>query len=197
MNSAEFSLIPEWWDPSKSDKKKKNGRPVFATHNARIETIDEKPAFRKSFMQRPCIVPIKSFFESSLFGHKFSGNRIRITPHLKDQVGVHAWAAGCYNEWLNQQTGELVPSFTIVTCDPSREIFEAGHDRMPIFLSAENAIKWLNKDYSQKSKQFLLEERIRNPEILIEVDRALKEGWQKNAPDESEIQELSQRIRGL
>lgn len=187
MIDAEFSLIPSWWDPDKAPKKSKSRRPPFATHNARLETIAEKPAFKNSFVQNHCLVPIKSFFESSLFGSQFAGNRIELKSNS------YLLAAGCYAHWTDKQTGEVVTSFTIITHTPSRQILEAGHDRMPVFLDRHEAVRWLQLEKSKATQlvEFLHQHNIRKQlHLQIEVDRVLKEGWKKNAPSEVEIAEL-------
>jgi putative SOS response-associated peptidase YedK len=192
MVSAEFSLIPKWWNPEKTDKKTKTGRPTFATHNARLESIGEKPTFRDSFQNKHCLVPIQNFFESSVFGSKFPGNRLKMT------TGNILFAAGCYSDWINQLTGEIILSFTIITYLPSQQIFEAGHDRMPVFLDLKSATKWLNNegDSREELSKFLQMHMINNEITLdISVDRILKEGWKKNAPDKEEVEELRSLIK--
>lgn len=191
LMDAEFSLIPVWWNPEKADKKTKNGRPVFATHNARLDSIDEKPTFKDSFKKRHCLVPIRSFFESSVFGDKFAGNRVKIT------ASEILLAAGCYSEWTNKSTGEVVVSFTIITHHPSQSIFEAGHDRMPVFLNKKHALEWLeNEDESPADLKKFLTKNMINSKLKIEItiDRALKSGWEKNAPDDDHLKELKKLI---
>lgn len=184
---SEFSLIPSWWNPEKAKAKTKNNRPVFATHNARIESIIEKPAFRDSFKKYHCLVPIQKFFESSVFGDTFAGHRISIQSQ---QVLL---AAGCYSEWLNKTTGEIINSFTIITSNPNKQILSAGHDRMPIFLDVNSAGDWLYnlKKTPLQMKESLLESNF-NKKLRFEIaiDRLLKAGWEKNAPLDKDIEEL-------
>ncbi len=190
---AEFSLIPAWWNPAKPGvKATKTGRPAFATHNARLESISEKPTFRESFQNRHCLVPIRDFFESSLFGNRFPGHRIKISG------GSLLLAAGCYSEWLDKSTGEIVTSFTIITHLPNKDIFEAGHDRMPVFLDREAGLEWLGNEKAPLPKltDFLLKKSLsKKTKFSIEIDRVLKDGWQKNAPSEEELQSLSEALR--
>ncbi len=187
MIPAEFSLIPPWWNPEKAPKKTKSGRPPFATHNARLETVAEKPAFKDSFAKRHCLVPIYEFFESSLFGETFPGHRIKFT------TGHVVLAAGCYSLWLDKQTGEIVTSFTIITFKPSKQVFESGHDRMPVFLETPEAFEWLN---NPKPDRTFLENKSSNSktEFVISIDRPLKDGWQKNAPDAADLEKLKKII---
>ncbi|MGZ5278654.1 MAG: SOS response-associated peptidase [Pseudobdellovibrionaceae bacterium] len=192
MLDAEFSLIPSWWNPEKAEKKTKTGRPVFATHNARLESIDEKPTFKDAFKNRHCLVPISSFFESSLFGNKFAGNRLRINS---DGLML---AAGCYTEWVDKSTGQVVTSFTIITHIPNEEIFDAGHDRMPVFLDRKQAFEWLHSEGKNLAelKEFLLTHSVNHDlKLNIEIDRALKPGWEKNAPENEDLIETEKLVR--
>ncbi len=180
---SEFSLVPEWWDPLKAPKKTKSNRPPFATHNARLETVAEKPAFRNSFKKFHCLIPINSFFESSVFGDQFPGHRIRV------KAQELLFAAGCYSEWIDKSTGEILNSFTIITYMPTEQIFKAGHDRIPVFLNIKDGLLWLQKfSDSQKSREFLLKNNQGSKiDFEISIDRPLKDGWQKNSPSPEEI----------
>ncbi len=129
-------------------------------------------------------MPIKEFFESSLFGDQFAGNRVKINAE-----GT-LLAAGCYSEWVNKSTGEIVLSFTIITHNPNRKILACGHDRMPIFLNPDQGMEWLRNEGEPlpKLKDFLRSHSInRDLKLDVSIDRPLKDGWQKNAPTEEEI----------
>ena len=101
-----FSLIPHW---SIEPKVK------FATHNARIESISEKPTWKLPFVSQHCLVPVSSFYESvyegPLAGHiiKFSGEN--------DQA---LWAAGVFDCWKDtglekKSASPPIFSFSILT----------------------------------------------------------------------------------
>lgn len=188
---SEFSLIPFWWNPAAAKAKTKNNRPVFATHNARLETVLEKPAFKESFKKFRCLIPIEKFFESSLFGTKYPGNRICV------QGAETLLAAGCYSEWLDKSSGELTHSFTILTTNPNEQILSAGHDRMPVFLSLDAALDWLDRTQKtpEQLKDFLLAESVNKKlQFDISIDRPLKPGWEKNAPSPEELELLRQSL---
>jgi len=190
---AEFSLIPSWWKPTTgaSPTSTRAPRPPFATHNARLETIATKPAFRDSFRKRHCIVPIDCFYESSLFGDQFAGHRIRV------QSTESLYAAACTSEWVDPTTGELILSFTIITSRPTHKLFAAGHDRMPIFLNISGAQEWLTNQNSESQKLFaFLQKNSVNRELplQISIDRVLKDGWQKKAPSQDELTILAKQI---
>lgn len=64
--------------------------------------------------------------------------------------------AGLWDEWLDRATGELHPSFTIITTEPN-ELMAGIHNRMPVILpgcAAEHA--WLADGHRLPEYQQLL-----------------------------------------
>lgn len=160
-----FSLVPSW---SKEPKVK------FATHNARIETVIEKPTWKIPFERQHCIVPITSFFESVYEGPE-AGHIIRFSKN-DDQL---LFAAGIFDFWKSaDDNSKKFFSFSILTTEPNQFILDHGHDRSPIFLDFDKAKKWTTLiDSPSKQVQFLLENNLK-PDLKIEIDRPLKDGWQ-------------------
>lgn len=154
-----YNLIPAW-SPEKKTK--------FATYNARVETIDQKPSFKKSLGRYHCIVPMTSFFES-VREKRFAGNIIKFSSPEP------LMAAGIYDIWTDKQTGEILESFAIITNEPPAFVAEAGHDRCPIFLKGEAINQWLTPSSrtTKQWKEFLLKTEI-NQTLTAEVDRPLK-----------------------
>lgn len=166
LASMNFSLVPSW---SKEAKVK------FATHNARIETVTEKPTWKVPFLKQHCLVPMTGFFESAYEG-PHSGHIIQFSEK-KDQLLV---AAGIYDQWKNPETKKITHSFSILTTTPTSFIMEYGHDRSPIFLNPARAKAWL--DVNEQSDRFWLDYIISEgtrPELKVSIDRALKPGWEK------------------
>lgn len=165
LTPMNFSLVPAW---SKEPKVK------FATHNARIETVTEKPAWREPFLNKHCLIPITNFFESVYEG-PHAGHIISFggetTPTL--------FAAGLFDVWVNPETKEPLFSCAILTTEPSPFILENGHDRTPIFLNLEDGKAWLTLRTSEKEMvDFLLTKNI-YPDLQVTRDRPLKSGWEK------------------
>jgi len=136
-----WGLVPAWSrDPAAGPK------PI----NARAETLAEKPLFRQLLGQRRCLVLADSFFEwqATLAGK---------VPHrilLRDEQPFAF--AGLWDEWLDRSTGELHPTFTIITTE-SNALMASIHNRMPVILSgpaAEHA--WLADDLTPAAHQQLL-----------------------------------------
>jgi len=168
LQDMQFSLLPSW---------SKVRKPKFATYNARIESITEKPTWRGPFERNHCLVPITGFIEAVYEG-PYQGNMIQFSG---DQ-GEILWAAGIFDKWQDIQTGEFVESFAILTDEPPKFIAEAGHDRCPIFLSNKAWNSWIfNNAQDNKQRLAILKEGRASPQFEVHVDRPLKQK-KKNSP---------------
>ncbi len=123
LELMEFGLVPLW------DKEKKK-----RFHNARVESIEEKPSFKKHFIQNHCLVPMSGFFE--YIWTSDSDNWLAQFSLGKAQDEV-LFAAGIFNS---------LQSFSIITMPPSPFILQTGHDRSPLFLKADRAFEWLESE---------------------------------------------------
>ncbi len=83
-----------------------------STNNARIEGIEAKPTFRDAWAQgRRCLVPATWYAEPNWETGKC------IWWHLTRADGLPWMLAGLWSEWTDPHTGELVPNFTMITCN--------------------------------------------------------------------------------
>lgn len=127
-----WGLIPSW---SKDDDIQK------MTLNARIETIEEKPAFKNAINKR-CLVIANGFYEWQWLDSK-GKNKIKYEIGIENE-DLFAFA-GLYSNWVNHVSGEIKNTFTIVTTE-ANEIMSKIHNiknRMPIILKKEDEEKWL------------------------------------------------------
>lgn len=175
LSPMSFSLIPSW---SKEPKVK------FATHNARIETVLEKPTWKEPFLTKHCVIPLTGFFESAYEGPE-AGHIIKFCPgqtdSLEDSEDSLLFAAGIYDIWRDPagDPSKKIFSFSILTTEPTTYILDHGHDRSPLFLSFENAKEWLHLQSSASGMIDFLLSRNQKPELSVSIDRALKPGWEK------------------
>lgn len=165
----QFSLVPSW---SKEAKNK------FATHNARLESVDEKPTFRVPFVRQHCIIPMTGFVEA-IYLNELAGNMVEFHPPEPKVL----YAAGIWDEWVNKNTGELLRSFSIITSEPIPFVDKVGHDRSPLFLNGPAAVNWLKMENEKAPnlKGFLVKNRLEVP-LSISVDRPMRPGWEKRIP---------------
>jgi putative SOS response-associated peptidase YedK len=161
-----FSLVPSW-------SKEKKVR--FATHNARIETVLEKPTWKKPFLSQRALIPI-SYFVEPIYENQFAGHMVQFFP--KSQTTL--FAAGIYDEWTDRTSGEILSSFSILTTEPPNFIATTGHDRCPIFLKPSAFEEWLEpgkKDGEGLLK--LLSSHQHDIDFDARIDRPMKPGWEK------------------
>ena len=166
LREMSFSLVPSW---SKEPKAK------FATHNARVETLNEKPTWKNVLRSKRCLIPISSFIEP-IYENEMAGNMVSF--HNPNHTLLTA--AGLYDEWVNKETGQVIESFSIITSEPPDFVSKVGHDRCPIFLHKKDFNFWMdpkNNDGLALSN-FLLQQKI-IPDLTVQIDRPLKRGWEK------------------
>ncbi len=82
----------------------------YATNNARWESIKTKPTFRSAWAKgQRCIIPADSFTEPCWE----TGKSVLVSFRRADGK---PWAlAGLWNTWTDQDTGEVVESYTMIT----------------------------------------------------------------------------------
>ncbi len=139
IQNYNWGLIPDW---SKSNDIR------TLTLNAKIETLSEKPSF-KNVVQQRCLVLANGFYEWQWRDSK-GKNKIKYQIGIEDEA-LFAFA-GLYSHWKNEQTNEMVNTFTIVTTEanPLMATIHNIKKRMPIILRPEDEINWLNQESVEK-----------------------------------------------
>lgn len=83
-----------------------------STNNARIEGIDAKPTFKAAWKAgQRCLVPAQWYQEPN-----WETGR-NVWWQLRRADGLPWALAGLWSEWVDPQTGEVVPNFTLITCN--------------------------------------------------------------------------------
>jgi putative SOS response-associated peptidase YedK len=116
LNMLRWGLIPSWAKDMK----------VGFSINAKAEGIENKPAFRKAFERRRCLVPVDSFYEWK----KTATGKQPYAIALADRRIMAL--AGVWENW-HSPAGERVRSFAIITTEPN-ELCARLHNRMPAVL---------------------------------------------------------------
>lgn len=115
--------------------------------NARSESIDVKPSFKKSFENRRCIVFANHFYE-------WKRDKVK-RPYLfqvTDQPLMPL--AGIYSIYTKKD-GSKLSTCALVTCGPN-EVMAPIHHRMPVILRPENMGIWLSKTSTNEGLQELM-----------------------------------------
>jgi putative SOS response-associated peptidase YedK len=114
--------------------------------NARAETLAEKPAFRRAFARRRCLLPADGFYE---WQQVTDGGGKRKQPYYiyRSDGGVLAFA-GLYELWRDPSVPEDDPdswlwTATIVTTRAEDEVGQI-HDRMPMVIDTSAWADWLD-----------------------------------------------------
>lgn len=129
----------------------KRGRPR-STNNARIEGIEKKVTFREAWSKgRRCLIPAAWYQEPNWETGK------NIWWQLKRADGLPWALAGLWSEWTDPGTGEVVPNFTMLTCNcdghlllgrlhkPDPELPPNAQDkRSVVHIDAANWEQWLH-----------------------------------------------------
>ena len=114
--------------------------------NARSETVADKPAFRRAFAKRRCLLPADGFYE----WQKIEGQKAK-QPWFIHRVDEEPIAfAGLYEFWHPKdddgndiEGADLVVSCTILTTSANKTM-EPVHDRMPVMLAPKVWDDWLD-----------------------------------------------------
>lgn len=139
---VQWGLVPGWVrDLQKAPK------PI----NARAETLSEKPSFRTLLQRRRALVLADSFYEWQTTEHGKVPHRILLASEEPFAF------AGLWDEWLDRQTGEVTPTFTIITTAPN-SLMAPIHNRMPVLLPDRAAeLAWLDDAAGAVAHQQLLQ----------------------------------------
>lgn len=115
--------------------------------NARAETVSKKPAFRKAFKKRRCLIPANGFYE-------WKGDKGNKQPYYVSIPSGEPFAfAGLWETWTDKERGEesVYKSCTIITTSASETIREIHH-RMPVILDPKFHEKWLSVEIQDPKK---------------------------------------------
>ena len=142
-----WGLIPPW---TKSIDQANIIR--YKTFNARSESIETKPSFSSSFRSKRCIIPVKGFFEWQHVGNE------KIPWYIYHSENEVLSIAGIYDDWIENDTGEVFNTFSIVTTEANdlmARIHNSGK-RMPVILNKTSESRWVDNSISPEDALSLL-----------------------------------------
>jgi len=114
--------------------------------NARAETLAEKPAYRRAFARRRCLLPADGFYEWQQID---DGGKKRKQPYyIHRQDGGPLAFAGLYELWRDDAVpadadGAWLWTTTIITTQAKDEVGRI-HDRMPMVIEPGAWADWLD-----------------------------------------------------
>jgi putative SOS response-associated peptidase YedK len=137
-----WGLVPSW------AKDPKIGSRMI---NARMETVAEKPAFRRAFERRRAILPADGYYEWYATEEATKSGRPRKQPFfIRPRDGSILAMAGLYELWRDPTKADDDPqrwrwTCTVITTDAEDDLGRI-HDRMPLMLTPDKYDAWLDPD---------------------------------------------------
>jgi len=132
IQNYQWGLIPNWSKDRNIQK---------YTLNAKIETLQDKPSFKDNIKNR-CLILADGFYEWQWLDSKGKKKQ----KYLIEMIDNQSFAfAGIYSEWVDKETGEILPTYSIITTE-ANALMAKIHNikrRMPVVLSKEKEMKWL------------------------------------------------------
>jgi len=140
LRALRWGLVPFWAkDPSIGSR----------MINARMETVAEKPAFRRAFSSRRCLLPADGYFEwyeTQQLGK--SGKPLKQPFFIRPKDGSVLAMAGLYEIWKDPTRDDEDPerfrwTCTVLTTEATDEVGRI-HDRMPLLVTRDRRTAWLD-----------------------------------------------------
>ncbi|HEY7323398.1 MAG TPA: SOS response-associated peptidase [Streptosporangiaceae bacterium] len=134
LRVVRWGLVPFW------AKDPKIGSRMI---NARAETVDEKPAFRRAFARRRCLLPADGYYE-----WQAQAGAAKQPVYISRIDGSSLAFAGLYELWRDPAVAKEDPdswlwTTTIITTSAPDEI-GVIHDRMPMIIDQDSWGDWLD-----------------------------------------------------
>ena len=134
IQTNRWGLVPAW-----VKEEKRAAEMAAMTLNAQSETVFEKPSFKGALPMNRCLVLVDGFFEWQKKG------KLKIPHFIYQRDKMPFVMGGIFNDWVNPLTGEITPTFSILTT-PANDLMRAIHNmkkRMPLILDMAQAKNWL------------------------------------------------------
>jgi putative SOS response-associated peptidase YedK len=122
-----WGLLPAWV---------KDVRKFTLLINARAETVNERPAFKKAMKRRRCLIPADGYYE-------WQASETRKRPHfIHRRDGGLIGLAGLAETWIGPN-GEELDTVAIVTAPASADL-AVLHPRVPVTIAPADFERWLD-----------------------------------------------------
>jgi putative SOS response-associated peptidase YedK len=139
-----WGLVPSWAkDPAIGNR----------MINARMETVTEKPAYRKAFAARRCLLPADGYYEWYATQQKnAAGKQVKQPFFVRPADGSTLAMAGLYEIWRDPTRDEddsarFRWTCTVLTTSAEDDLGHI-HDRMPLLVEPHRYAAWLGPSSS-------------------------------------------------
>ena len=154
IDAAHFGMIPAWAKPDEVLKHR-------STHNARSETVHEKPTYKKAWLNGQfALIPMVNFREPYYGPGRKNTKSAQWEIFRKD--GEIFTVAAIWSEWKNHQTGEVLLSFSALTINadthPIMKQFHHDGDepRSLVVIRPEHREAWVSERDPEAARRFLV-----------------------------------------
>jgi putative SOS response-associated peptidase YedK len=145
LRTLRWGLVPFWAkDPAIGSR----------MINARMETVHEKPAYRRAFSSRRCLLPADGYFEWYPTEQRTkAGKPVKQPFFIHPADGGVLAMAGLYEIWRDPTRDEDDPQRFLWTCTvlTTRAEDSVGHihDRMPLLVEPDRYAAWLDPSHAE------------------------------------------------
>jgi putative SOS response-associated peptidase YedK len=137
-----WGLVPSWAETPETGLK---------MINARVETVGERPAFRRAMQRFRCLVVADGFYEwRPAAGTAEPKQAFHITRGDRELFAF----AGLWSIWHGND-GQKLRTCTILTA-PANSAIAPLHDRMPVILQPDQEREWLDAETARQRLAQLL-----------------------------------------
>ncbi len=163
-----WPLVPSW----------SNTYPEFQTHNARSEDMTQKASYKHLLGKRHCVIAINGFYE-------WERSKEKIPWYFSMANGDLMLLAGLWD--YNTRLDAPLLSATVITRTPNQIVGDV-HDRMPVILTREQALVWLDTALTYDERAEILQPIENSALLKVQVGKSLnkvdnKSGDWFDAPD--------------
>ncbi|MGH3497624.1 MAG: SOS response-associated peptidase [Nocardioidaceae bacterium] len=143
-----WGLVPSWAkNPSIGNK----------MINARMETVADKPAYRRAFAARRCLIPADGYYEwypTEQLGK--NGKPVKQPFYIHPRDGGVLAMAGLYEIWRDKTREDDDPeafrwTCTVLTTSAEDDLGHI-HDRMPLLVERKRYAAWLDPAESDRDR---------------------------------------------
>jgi putative SOS response-associated peptidase YedK len=160
-----WGLVPSWAESPDTRLK---------MINARLETVCERPAYRRAFDRFRCLIIADGFYE---WKASATGGRLRPAAkqafHITRSDGRPFAFAGLWSIWHGDEDA-VIRSCTIIT-SPANTAVAPLHDRMPVMLDEDQETAWLDAATSREELLSMLRPLPASQTVLREVGTAVND----------------------
>lgn len=166
LEGYQWGLLPAWTPEEDAEH-----RLPFA----RRETLHKRRAFRGSFAERRCLVPVSGFF---LFKQK-EGKSVPL--YIRPRNGKYFALAGVWDEWITAE-GWPLRTVALITTEANRLLAPLGQ-RMPAVLRKEDEEMWLDpaQKYLRELRKLLQPAPVKEIEVSAVTARANFQNFDERA----------------